>query len=246
MLGYKSACAYNKLVVITLEIPEDALTNLERKNVAVKESAKFRCNKAKVLKIEDEDGKEYEEAVSHHNGKYIDLIYKLNQTVSVHRFEMRLEEVCASGIHFFLTKRVAELYGRDKIQDGLYTKWYDNGSKHEECTYKNGKKNGLYTEWYENGYKIHECTYENDIRQGICTEWYINGQKASECVLENGKKNGSYTQWHPNGMKKKECTYLNDQTIGSSKEWNENGSLIKDVNHIILDKSQYEQCCVIS
>ena len=269
MIGYKAAISCNQRVVVTLEIPEDALTNIERKNVAVKEYAKHRCNKAKVLKIEDENGKEYEEAETDHYDKS-KLTYKLNQTVYVHRFDTNLETVCSTGIHFFLTKRVAEIYGVTSIPngflqswyengqkycectfvdnkcDGLFTTWYDNGNKEEELTYVKGVKNGLHTKWYKNGNKKAEVVIENCKMNGLYSEWYSNGQKERERVYENNILNGPYKVWYENGKKKVECTYENGKKIGHHKEWNENGMLSKDINYIHVTQSQYEQCCVIS
>ena len=64
MLGYKASKNGDTRVIVTLEIPEDAITNMKRKDIVNAETAKYRCNKAKVLKIEDEDGKEYSYATS--------------------------------------------------------------------------------------------------------------------------------------------------------------------------------------
>ena len=269
MLGYKAAVSCNQRVLVTLEIPEDALTNIERKNVAVKEYAKHRCNKAKVIKIEDTDGKEYEEAETEYYN-YSKLTYKLNQTVSVHHFNTNLEEVCSTGIHFFLTKRVAELYGLRSINDGFFQSWYENGKKYCECTYVDneydglftvwhangnkkeeitytkGVKNGLHTKWYDNGNKELEVTYENNNMNGLYSEWYYNGQKKRECTYENDILNGPHKEWYENGKKKVECIYENGKKIGHHKEWNGNGMLSKDINYIHVTQSQYEQCCVIS
>ena len=238
MLGYKAAIAYNKNVVVTLEIPEDALTNIERKNVSVKEYAKHRCNKAKVLKIEDEDGKEYEEAETQYYDKS-KLTYKLNETVSVHQFDMKLENVCSTGIHFFLTKRVAELYhikANKKNNDSLYT------------TYNLPTiKNGLYTEWYENGNKYLEYTCVNYKVDGVYQSWYVNGQKYREFTYVNGRKHGLFTIWHKNGIKQYECTYVNGIILGNATHWNENGMLIREVQ---WDRNGAQikntECCVIS
>jgi hypothetical protein len=40
MLGYKIAKSFGKRVVITLEIPEDAITNVKRTNIVHAETAK--------------------------------------------------------------------------------------------------------------------------------------------------------------------------------------------------------------
>jgi antitoxin component YwqK of YwqJK toxin-antitoxin module len=208
MIGYKAAIAGETRVVITLDIPEDAITNVARTSVVVKETAKYRTNKAKVLKIEDKDGKEYTEA---RTGFYDleSLTYRLNELVEVSDYDMDLEKVCSRGIHFFLTRGVAELYTREWVQNGLYQSWYDNGQIQEESTFVNGQIEGLYQRWYENGEKWQECTYVNGKLEGSYQTWYENGQKKQECTYVNGALNGLYQRWNSNGYKHQEYTYVN-------------------------------------
>ena len=89
MLGYKIAKSFGKRVVITLEIPEDAVTNLKRSNIVNAETAKYRTMKAKVIKIEDSDGKTYNEAVSFNYDKN-SITYKLDEELVCHDFDMNL------------------------------------------------------------------------------------------------------------------------------------------------------------
>lgn len=45
MIGYKLALASGKTdVLVTLEIPEDALHNMDRPGILCKETAQYRCN----------------------------------------------------------------------------------------------------------------------------------------------------------------------------------------------------------
>ena len=226
-IGYKFARADGVRVIVTLEIPEDAITNINRNNVAVKEYAKHRCNKAKVLKIEDEDGKEYSSARSYCYFKK-SLEYILNDTIVVDDYDMDLDEVCASGIHFFLTRRRAELFGVGSIQNGLYTSWYDNGNKNEEYTYVNGQRHGLCQAWYEYGQKYEDCTYVNGLLQGLCQKWYDNGKKYLECTYVDGQRNGLYQWWHDNGQKCVESIYLNNQLHGLYQRWGYKGDKIEE------------------
>ena len=52
-----------------------------------------------------------------------------------------------------------------------HIKYYTNGNKKEEGTFKDGKKDGLWTWWYENGQKKKEVTYKDGKQEGIET-WY--------------------------------------------------------------------------
>ena len=190
MIGYKVAQTTDeKRVIITLDIPHDACTNMNRTNIINKDTAKYRTNKATVLYIEDENGNMYETATS---CIYTDkqLTYKVGETVVVEDYDTNVEKVCSSGIHYFLNKRPTEQY--NLVENGLYQSWHENGRKCEECTYINGQREGLYRSWHDNGQKWVECTYTNGKLEGLYQTWYENGQKWVECTYTNGKLEGLY------------------------------------------------------
>jgi antitoxin component YwqK of YwqJK toxin-antitoxin module len=222
MIGYKVAKVGETRVLITLDIPEDAITNVARTSAVVKGTAKYRTNKAKVVKIEDDDGKEYTEAAT---GFYVgkSLTYKLNELVEVPEYDMDLEKVCSTGIHFFQTKCVAELYARGSIQNGLYQAWHDNGQIQEESTFVNGRVEGLYQRWYENGQKRLEYTVVNGKLEGLYQTWHENGQKREEAMYVDGVKDGLYQSWHENGEKHEECRLVNGMRDGLYQTWYANG-----------------------
>jgi antitoxin component YwqK of YwqJK toxin-antitoxin module len=231
MIGYKAAIVGETRVLITLDIPDDAITNVARTSAVVKDTAKYRTNKAKVLKIEDDDGKEYTEAVTGFY-EYKILTYKLNELVEVPEYDMDLEEVCSTGIHFFRTKRVAELYDRDWIENGLYQSWHDNGQKKAERTHVNGKLEGLHQRWYANGQKWEECTCVNGLIDGLYQRWYDNGQIQEECTYVDEKKEGLYQTWYSNGQKSEECTYVNGQRDGLYQTWYANGEKKEECRYV--------------
>ena len=175
MLGYKVAKSFGKRVVITLEIPEDAITNVKRSNIVNAETAKYRTMKAKVIKIEDSDGKTYDEAVSFNYKNSIK--YKLDEELVSHDFDMNLEITCSTGIHFFLTKQIAETYGLESIENGILTAWHNNGVKESEITFVNNNAQGISYQWYENGKKQCECPMLDGKRHGDCHFWDENGYK---------------------------------------------------------------------
>ena len=150
MIGYKIAKNGERRVVVTLEIPSDAPTNMNRSSVVVKDTAKYRANKAKVLKIEDNEGNCYPSATSFNYDKK-SLDYKVGEVVEEPSYDKDPEKVYAEGIHYFLNKRVAELFALDEVTNGLFESWHANGRKLEECSYVDGKRNGLYQAWHENG-----------------------------------------------------------------------------------------------
>jgi antitoxin component YwqK of YwqJK toxin-antitoxin module len=199
MLGYKAAKNGDRRVVITLEIPEDALSNIERTSVKFKETAQYRANKVKVLKIEDSEGKEYDTAETAFFSKKI-LVYKVGEVLEEPTYDMDVEQVCSRGLHFFLERKVSEQFGIDKITNGLLVSFHENGQKYYEAVYKNGNIEGSYQYWYENGQKSCEGMYKNGKLDGIWLGWYTNGQKVCEGIYKGGKKVGEWKSWSNEGV----------------------------------------------
>ena len=96
-IGYKKA----KGCLIELLILEDA-----KRSSAT--TAKCRCDKAKVLDIENiETGKKVNEVRSSYDSNFI---YKVGEIVSVDNFDNNRWNECATGIHFFVNKENAINY----------------------------------------------------------------------------------------------------------------------------------------
>ena len=232
MIGYKVAKnAEGNCVVVTLEIPGDALTNMERSSVAFRETAKHRANKAKVVAIEDQLGTSYTTATSF-NYQHKSLTYTVGEMVEEPSYNPDPDQVCAKGIHFFLTRHVAELYDLTKVENGLYQKWHDNGQKWEEVTYLDGKRHGLYQSWHDNGQKHVEDTYVVGKLHGLFQGWFSNGQKHVEETYVDGKPHGLFQGWFSNGQKHVEDTYVDGKLHGLYQEWHDNGQKWEEVTYL--------------
>ena len=162
MQYYKSA-GQNNEYFITLLVPSDACTNLERKNVINSKYAKYRCSKAFVVDIEHKETKEKKDCVQ--SNYFAGFVYKVGDVITELSFDCDLEKVCVRGIHFFKTKQQALMYGNSK--EGEYKSWYENGQLCIECVYKNGKREGKYKWWYKNGQLLEEHVYKEDE----CKQW---------------------------------------------------------------------------
>ena len=97
-IGFKKAHGH----IVVLEIPEDArrLSGTGRK---------CRCNKAKVLQIQNLDGAEsgLTEIVSNYSSEFI---YRVGEVVSVPDFNEDRWNECSTGIHFFINRQEAVDY----------------------------------------------------------------------------------------------------------------------------------------
>lgn len=230
MIGYKGARNRYTYVVITLEIPDDAITNINRSNIAVKDTAKYRTNKAKVLKIEDQNGKEYDVAQSCYDHLFE---YEVNKMVEVSSYNMDLESVCSAGIHFFLTKECAERYSRFDVKNGPCSEWYEDGSLSYQSHYVNGTRHGLHTMWYKDGKKYAEWSYDNGNEHGRYNIWYPNGQLDTTFTYVNNKIQGLKEEWYENGDKKRECNFVDGKQTGLCKYWHREGDNLVEIHELI-------------
>lgn len=80
---------------------------------------------------------------------------------------------------------------KDGKKDGLFVGWYENGQKKNEGNFKDAKKNGLWVSWYKNGQKMFETHYKDDKNDGLEVFWLENGQKMSAVNYKDGKRDGS-------------------------------------------------------
>ncbi len=173
VIGYKVAEYNGKNVIVTIEIPKDAITDLERTSVIIKETAKYKTNIANQICVEDIEGNLYND----------------------------INIVNEKEIQCYLTKKVAEakIKGSINITDGLFEMWYDNGIKRYEMMYVNGKREGLYQCWYNTGIKSVEISFKNDVYDGIYKSWYYTGKQSIECMYANGILISPLVGWGEDG-----------------------------------------------
>ncbi len=219
MLRYK-ACRNS---IVTLLLLDDSKTNEKRKYVINDKYAKFRCDRAKVVNIKNvKTGELMEGDLSIYDGGFA---YSLEKIVKTY-FNENLNEVCASGIHYFKNTKVALSWFYDQnnnFPNGKWTEWHENGHKYSEGTYKDGKKDGKWIYWGVDGKKDSEGTYKDGKHDGKWTGWHKNGQKYSDEVYKDGEYDGKWTTWHDNGHKRAEGTYKDGKHDGKWREWWKNG-----------------------
>jgi antitoxin component YwqK of YwqJK toxin-antitoxin module len=231
-LAYKAATSGDNRVLITLEIPEDALTNLGRKSVLRPETASYRASKAKVLSIEDATGTSYDSATSAYCHPRTPLIYKKGDVVET-EFDKNLEQVYAQGIHFFLDRGVANTF-RLVPRDGKEHEWHENGVKKLERYRVNGELSHVSMCWYESGQLKEKAIYEGSLMTSY-EEWYPHDQLRFSRKT-TGENTQVETDWWPSGGKRREITtrIIQGKYGGKFKEnygveqiWNEAGLLVR-------------------
>jgi hypothetical protein len=251
---YKSC---GEWIVIMKKFPE-TVTNETRSGVKNRSYGKFRANLLFVVQIVNKiDSNKTIDSIQ--NTFYDEKItYVVDQEIFVENFDMDLDTVCSTGIHFFNTYAAAFFFEFDLIKNysGQFYSWCDNGNVTckgnylngkksglwiyyndygqllSEYNYVNGKLSGLWFDWYLNGKKRLEQNYLNGVKMGPVMTWFHNGTKCCEGNYSNGKKVGLWTVWFTSGNKYYEGNYLNDKKVGLWIEWNEYGAKINEENYV--------------
>jgi antitoxin component YwqK of YwqJK toxin-antitoxin module len=85
--------------------------------------------------------------------------------------------------------------------------FYPNHSIKSAGPAKDNKKFGLWTAWFNDGTKWSEGEFKYDVADGIHTVWYQNGQKYYEGKYFLGEKVGPWKFWNEKGKLLREVNY---------------------------------------
>ena len=88
------------------------------------------------------------------------------------------------------------------VNDGTYTRWYDNGRKEYEAVYVRGQLHGVETSWHRNGQKRTEQHYDHGVRHGVRHDWDEQGRLRREEHYVKDRPHGTWTIWKPDGTVK--------------------------------------------
>ncbi|MEZ5084485.1 MAG: hypothetical protein R2750_13730 [Bacteroidales bacterium] len=99
--------------------------------------------------------------------------------------------------------------------------------------YKDESKETLVkeTRYWENGHKSMEGTYKNGNRDGKWTAWYIDGTIWSSGEYTDGIENGLKVVYHNTGQKYYEGEIKDDKRIGTWKFWDKDGAFVKEIDY---------------
>jgi hypothetical protein len=131
IIGYKKALSLpdRRPVVITLSIPPEAMTNVNRKTgILDRMFAKHRCDRCYITSIRDvETGEVYPRAISITPPRGTrPVVYYAGRIMFADRYDPVESNVCSHGIHFFLSYVRALAY-KCPFRENCFQVWYDNG-----------------------------------------------------------------------------------------------------------------------
>lgn len=212
LIGYKPTEDY----IVTLGIPHDSKTNLDRQDVVDDKYAMFRTSSAVVLRIESKDDSSVTyEAI---NTTDIPFTYKVNTKIIFNDYPSPYNGI--HGIYFYKTRDAAYYHNKEsyipkKMGEFHFKECYANGVLRKDVKYINGKLNGPCKKYFESGKLYEECSYVNGNKDGPCKSYYDNGQLYEECSYVNGNMDGQYKRYWGNGQMMNECLYVNGKISGS-------------------------------
>jgi antitoxin component YwqK of YwqJK toxin-antitoxin module len=249
IIAYKAAKHEDIGVIITLEIPADAVTNMDRKDIVDPQKALYETDKAKVLKIEDVSGGEYVTAI---HGQFPDEMqyFNLGEYTCAKPISEREHPGCTwiYNIKYVIDKSIAEFEAREnQLDTGIVYIYHPNGRLRSKTPFVNGKENGLYQSWYKNGTQFEEVMMVDNMFEGTYsifddktglvyeTDEYVHNNRHgvrrmiydTHIILEEhyvaGEKHGLCTEWHSNQQKSEECMWNHGKKVGLFQRWHENG-----------------------
>lgn len=111
---------------------------------------------------------------------------------------------------------------------------YPNGAKKYEITYEVHSQDSVKikeTKWYTDGQKEYEGSFKDNKRNGTWTYWYANGKIWTTCEYLNGQKHGVTEIFHQNGIRKMKGQYKYNQMTGSWSFFDQNEKLVTKKNY---------------
>lgn len=194
-------CLRNWMVILSKVNDRDEVTvdNESRKNVLNPKRAKHRASVLfvdEIVRIETGEKIKTITNVCYYGGKEYVLTYTVGQKIYPDKFDPVLENVCSSGIHYYLT--MDQVFETMEVPDdftGTKNYWNNDGSLAKTVSYVKGKMNGLCTEYYPNGRKSIISNYENGEKNGSVESFWKNGSLFRKGSYVDGKEDGIWVKY---------------------------------------------------
>jgi len=100
------------------------------------------------------------------------------------------------------------------LKDGVWNKFYNNGSLKEVRVFKNGKKTGQYFGYYMSGEIAFEYNFKDGEYHGKRYEWKKDGSLLRESNYKNGYEKGFQKIWWADGRIKSNYVIKNNRRYG--------------------------------
>ena len=94
------------------------------------------------------------------------------------------------------------------VKHGDERRWYANGARRSEASFRFGEPEGELVYWYETGRRRSEYHYDPEGGPTTMSFWHENGQLAGEGPARRGVRNGLWTFWHEDGKLRERGGYI--------------------------------------
>ena len=216
------SCSHDWIVVLQ-KLP-DTVTN-ESRPVVDPKCAKFRADKLQVVDIIHKFDQTTRDSICNSVYEHKQIVYKKGEIIEVKDFDKNVNIVCAAGIHYYKTMKVAFYLELERVIDGEFYDWHNDGQVFSKRIYKDGKPEGEWSCWYDNGQKQSNVTYKDGKVEGARVYWYYNGQMESKGIYKDGKQEGEWIDWYYNGQMESKGVCKNGKREGKYIYWYDDGQM---------------------
>jgi hypothetical protein len=212
-------------VLVEIEIPSSAITNINRATIYDKLNATYLTTDFIVKKIYDEFLNEYSLCYIYYDSIKINIgdvfselklnnhVYVNHRNIYVDKFGKKRTEDDDFDIDIDLKKTPYHFLQPFYISKKTALTETNKKSKKKALTKTNNNSNDTETNYYTNGRKYCERYYKNGVMDGIYYEWFSNGNIKKIQNYSNGFLNGESKVYHKQGELKHNDLYSEDKLI---------------------------------
>ena len=151
--------------IVVLQKLADTITN-ESRSVVDADCAKFRADKLQVVDIIHKFDQTTRDSICNSVYEHKQIVYKKGEIIEVKDFDKNVDIVCAAGIHYYKTMKVAFYLELERVIDGEFYDWHNDGQMKAKGIYKDGKPEGEWISWYDNGPLKSKGIYKDGKQEG--------------------------------------------------------------------------------
>jgi TonB family protein len=102
---------------------------------------------------------------------------------------------------------------RPDDREGVFTWYYPDGRKQQECEYNNNQLHGTFQEWYEDGQIKSKESFTDGFLDGPMKTWRKDGKPELDAQYSKGEKHGYFISYYKNGQIARKELYDNGKFI---------------------------------
>lgn len=100
------------------------------------------------------------------------------------------------------------------LNDGVWTKYNAKGTRVEETSWLEGKRDGSYSAWHPDGGISQTGAYVNGLQNGLWSTWNAAGQLMCDMTYADGALHGAFCSYHSNGVMSSQGSFEKNQSRG--------------------------------